>query len=436
MRAASCATPEWANRQFSRPWLAGGRPRRDWVGQWGIRQVPPRGPVTLPRYDRPVMASERVVIVGGGILGTMHAVEARRRGWEVTHLEADDGPRRASVRNFGLIWVSGRAGGSELDLALRAREQWEDLARAVPAIGFRPVGSVTVALSADELSLMAEAASRDDGPVRGFELLDGAGVRSVNPSIRGDVAGGLFCPLDAVVEPERVLGALRASLTQTDAYRWLPGLHAVDIESAPPSGSGGATVVDHRGGRHEGSLVLLCVGDRLSGLGGLVGAMVAAAPLQRCRLQMMETAPAPEHLTTALADGDTMRYYPAFDLPGRSRLRAPAAGGAEWGMQLLCVQRAGGGLTIGDTHVYDEPFDFAVDEAPYGELRARAEAILGWGLPPVVRRWSGVYSLTTDGTVYCSQRIGSDVMLVTGTAGRGMTLSPAIAERTWDEVLT
>ena len=58
-------------------------------------------------------------------------------------------------------------------------------------------------------------------------------------------------------------------------------------------------------------------------------------------------------------------------------------------MQLLLVQRANGELTIGDTHVYDEPFDFAVDERVYEELRARAEAILGWQLPPVVRRWAG-----------------------------------------------
>jgi glycine/D-amino acid oxidase-like deaminating enzyme len=130
-----------------------------------------------------------------------------------------------------------------------------------------------------------------------------------------------------------------------------------------------------------------------------------------------------------------MRYYPAFDLPGRARLPAPTAGTAAWGMQLLCVQRAGGGLTIGDTHVYEEPFDFAVDEAPYDHLRARAEDILGWRLPPVVRRWAGVYSLTTDGSVYCSERLDTDVMLVTGPAGRGMTLSPAIAERTFEEVL-
>ena len=47
-------------------------------------------------------------------------------------------------------------------------------------------------------------------------------------------------------------------------------------------------------------------------------------------------------------------------------------------MQLLCVQRLHGGLTIGDTHSYDEPFAFDVDEEPYDHLRARAEALGGW----------------------------------------------------------
>jgi FAD dependent oxidoreductase TIGR03364 len=381
------------------------------------------------------MPSEQVVIVGGGILGTMHALEACRRGWEVVHLEADAGPRRASVRNFGLIWVSGRAAGLELDLALRARGLWENLAHRVPGLGFRPDGSLTAALTADELSLMAEASSLPDAPSRGFELLDAEQVRTFNPSIRGEVAGGLYCRSDAVVEPRAVLGALRASLAGTDAYRWLPGRQVVDVESGGSPGSG-ATVVDHRGGRHHGSLVILCLGDRLSGLGGRVDTAVTAAPLRRCRLQMMETAPTSERLTTAVADGDSLRYYPAFDLPGRAALPALTPMGTEWGMQLLCVQRAGGGLTIGDTHRYEEPFDFALDEAPYEHLRFRAEAILGWKLPPVVRRWAGVYTLTTDGSLYCSEQVDANVLLVTGPAGRGMTLSPAIAEQTWDKVLT
>jgi glycine/D-amino acid oxidase-like deaminating enzyme len=190
--------------------------------------------------------------------------------------------------------------------------------------------------------------------------------------------------------------------------------------------------VDHLGGRHEGTVVVLCIGDRLSGLGGPVGATLAAAPLRRCRLQMLQTAPAEERLTTAVADADSTRYYPAFDLPGRAALPDPSPLTAEWGMQLLIAQRMGGGLTIGDTHVYDEPFDFAVEEHLYDALRHRAESVLGWSLPPVVRRWAGVYTAVTDDRIYYRAEPVSGVVVVTGPAGRGMTLSPAIAEETWE----
>jgi glycine/D-amino acid oxidase-like deaminating enzyme len=78
---------------------------------------------------------DRVVIIGGGVLGLMHAVAARRRGLEVVHLEREADARGASVRDFGLIWVGGRAAGPELALALRARTLWEELAAEVPGAG-------------------------------------------------------------------------------------------------------------------------------------------------------------------------------------------------------------------------------------------------------------------------------------------------------------
>ena len=109
-----------------------------------------------------------VVVVGGGVLGFMHALEARRRGHAVTHLEREPGSRGASVRNFGLIWVSGRAGGPELDLARRARARWAEIAAEVPGTGFRPNGSLTLARDDAELGLLKEAATRPDaGPDMG-----------------------------------------------------------------------------------------------------------------------------------------------------------------------------------------------------------------------------------------------------------------------------
>ena len=357
----------------------------------------------------------RVVIVGGGVVGTMHALMARRRGHEVVQLERDAGPRRASVRNFGLVWVSGRAAGAELELALRARTLWEELGAEVPGVGYRPGGSLTVALTAEELAVMEEASAALDAAARGMKLLDAAEVRGVNPAVRGEVAGALWCERDAVVEPGQVLGAVRAHLGASDGYRFAPGRAAVDI--------GPGKVGDHTGEVHRGDLVILCTGDAHERLAG--------APLRRCRLQMMQTEPFPERLTTSVADGDSLRYYPAFaPLPALESLPAPPDVVGRWRLQLLLVQRAGGGLTIGDTHAYDEPFDFAVEEEPYAHLTARAEAVLGQRLPPVVRRWAGVYSQSTDDRVAFRAELHDGVHVVTGLGGRGMTLSPAVAEET------
>jgi FAD dependent oxidoreductase TIGR03364 len=382
-----------------------------------------------------VMAdSGRVVIVGGGILGTMHAVMARRHGLAVTHLEREPEGRGASVRNFGLIWVSGRRAGAELSLALRARELWESIAADAPGTGFRPAGSLTVATSEAELAVMREAAELSDAKQREFELLDAAGVREVNPALRGEFLGGLWCRADAIAEPRLALPALRASLAHGGpGYEWRPGAEAVELAEHG--------VRDQSGQWHRGDLVVLCTGANFTGIAGphltATGALASApgaggAGLRRVRLQMLQTLPFPGRLTTSVADGDSLRYYPAFDVPSLASLPPQAEVAARNRAQLLLVQRLDGSLTIGDTHEYDEPFGFDVDEGAYDHLVARAAALLGGRLPRVQRRWAGVYSEVAGGaTIYHRSAVMPGVVLVTGPGGRGMTCSPAIAEETF-----
>ena len=168
-------------------------------------------------------SSDTVVIAGGGVLGTMHAVIARRRGFEVVQLEREPEARGASVRNFGLVWVSGRKAGPELSLALRARELWAELGARVPGLGFRAAGSLTLASGDAELALLKEAAARPDADRREFELLDPAGVRAANPALRGEFAGGLLCRADAIVEPREVLPGLRGHLAGDGYNGFLAG---------------------------------------------------------------------------------------------------------------------------------------------------------------------------------------------------------------------
>jgi len=257
----------------------------------------------------------------------------------------------------------------------------------------------------------------------------------INPALHGEFAGGLYCRLDGIVEPRQVLPALRGHLAG-DGYTWLPGREVTEV--APNA------VRDHTGAWHHCDLVLLCPGAAHTGVAGRYlargtrgargGRSPVASPVRRVRLQMMQTEPFAEPVTTALADGDSLRYYPAYDLPGRAQLPPQSGAAARARAQLLLVQRADGGLTIGDTHEYAEPFGFDLDEDAYDHLRARAEALLGAPIPRVRRRWAGVYSEVDPAAaahaLYHRSEVEPGVVLVTGPGGRGMTCSPAIAEET------
>jgi FAD dependent oxidoreductase TIGR03364 len=355
----------------------------------------------------------------------MHAWMARRAGWRVVLIDRHPEPRGATVRNFGLVWVSGRKPGVELTAALRARTLWEEIGNAAEQVGFRPDGSMTIVSTPEEIKVLEEVVTRNDSLARGFRLLDAAEARTTNPVLRGEFSAGLYCERDGVVEPREVLPALRAAMSRDSN-----GSRANDftfVGGALVTGIGSRFVTDAAGKRHECDVVIVCTGAASD---GPLAQLAAGAPLRRCRLQMMQTAPLGERLTTSLADGDSLRYYPAFETPAREGL-PPRSGVAErLRIQLLVSQRRGGELTIGDTHDYDEPFAFDLEEEAYRNLTGRVEAILGRPLPPVTRRWAGVYSQVTDGGICWRSESFEGVWYVTGPGGRGMTLAPAIAEET------
>lgn len=367
------------------------------------------------------MTSARAVVAGGGIIGTWHALELAEAGFAVDHLEAEAGPTGASVRNFGLVWVSGRRSGTELDVARRARRRWEEVGAAAPGIGFRPTTSLTVATDPSARTVMQAFARHPDAATRCISFLEPDDVRACNPAVQGDIEGALHCTEDAVVEPRLALGALRAHMETTygDRYRFHAGCRVV--------GTGPRALVDTTGVRWEADLVVLATGAAYD---HLPGAQALAARLRRVRLQMLQTAPFATKLTTSLADSDSLRYYPAYESAPLAQLGEQTPLAAAHHLQLLLVQRPDGGLTIGDTHAYGEPFDFALCEDPTLELLQRARRILGSELPPVRRRWEGVYAQCVDGDVCLREEIEPGVFLVTGPGGRGMTCAPAIAADT------
>jgi glycine/D-amino acid oxidase-like deaminating enzyme len=240
-------------------------------------------------------------------------------------------------------------------------------------------------------------------------------ARTLEPSL-AESAGALHSPHDAVVEPRAVLPALRALASASGRYSFFPGRTVVEVDNA--------AVCDHTGARTEGDVVVLCPGTATELLPSSAGMTVR-------NLQMLGLGPL--DLRVALAGPDSLRYYPVFDLPERAGLQPPDPAVERLGAQLLVAPRADGGLTVGDTHVDDEPGAFGADEDGDRYLLHEAQTALAPQLPPVERRWTGSYLLRREGGPLVE--LTSDGRLVVAAAGgMGMTAAPAFAARALDLV--
>ena len=366
---------------------------------------------------------QHVVVVGGGVFGTMHALFALARGATVVHLERDLVPSGATVRNFGLVWVSGRAPGRELQLALRSRELWEDIGEDVPGVGFRANGSITLIESEKELEVAERAMVRGDAKEREFELLTRDEILERNPALRGEFNSGIYCGRDAAVESRAALGALRTYMENSRRYEFLPGHELAGVADH--------VAIDHRGVHYGGDQVVLCLGATLNGFGA---ELFENDPLRKVRLYMAETEPLGDTLTTSVANGDSFRYYPGFAEFAKDILDVQPSPAADFAIQLLCQQRLHGGLTIGDTHEPEVPGLFETLDRPMDVIERAARLVIGPAMPRIERRWSGVYHQLVDPTpneIYFRKQVANGVSAVTGAGGRGMTLAPAIAEESF-----
>jgi FAD dependent oxidoreductase TIGR03364 len=366
------------------------------------------------------LTGSRVVVVGGGVFGTMHAYLALERGADVVHLERDLVPSGASVRNFGLVWVSGRAEGRETELAQRARDLWEAISLDVPDIKFRANGSFTLLATDHEVEVARRATARPGAAARGFNLMNREEVLMRNPVVRGHFIAGLHCERDAAVESRVALAALRHAMIATGRYAYSPGVELVALRDH--------AVVDHRGEVHGGDRVFLCLGAHLS---GFARELHESEPLRAVRLQMAETEPLADTLTTSIANGDSFRYYPQYRPDALELLPDQESTAAHYAVQLLMQQRCHGGLTIGDTHEGERPGVFDAPDRPMDTIVAAARGFIGPAMPRIERRWTGTYlqmDPARSDEVYLRRDVASGVSIVTGAGGRGMTLAPAIAE--------
>ena len=367
---------------------------------------------------------KKVLVIGGGIFGTMHAFFALKNGYEVVQCDKDLIAQSASIRNFGLIWVSGREAGPELELAIRSRELWEEIGAQVGNIGYRSNGSLTVAVTKAEWQIVNEAANMMDAGLRGFTSLTKSQVLELEPNLNGNYFGALQCSLDAAIEPNLLFSGLRSKLLENPNYKWINNFEVLELVEEV----NGVTAISSDGLEITADEIYICIGAYHK---GFLAPFLENAPIRRVRLQMGATEPLNFKINHSLADGDSFRYYPAFKDLSLSKLSEQSPIAKEKAMQLLAVQRFDGSFTIGDTHEYQEPFEHEIFEAPYEHLQNVLANILGRPAPRIQRRWEGIYSQITSYDIYFREEIFPGVHVVTAGGGRGNTLAPAIAEESF-----
>jgi glycine/D-amino acid oxidase-like deaminating enzyme len=150
-----------------------------------------------------------VVVIGGGIIGAACAYYLCTAGLQV-HLVERAFPASGTSRACdGLILAWDKTPGTALTLAQASAALWPELAETLD-LDFEYVRSGTILLAEGEADLAYAQARAEAMQAAGIraEVLDTSGLRSLEPNLARDLAGGAFFPDDAQVDPRRATLAL------------------------------------------------------------------------------------------------------------------------------------------------------------------------------------------------------------------------------------
>lgn len=363
-----------------------------------------------------------VAVVGAGVLGLAHAYHAAQRGCRVIVFERQPRAHGASIRNFGMIWPIGQPTGSRYDLALRSRNIWLNLLRAA-GLWHDPCGSLHLAYHEDEDQVLREFALEARAVGRSGKWLDGAEVVSRFPIVRKEgLRAGLWSDQEIVVDPRQVIAELPAWLERNFDVKFVWGTPIVGFD--PPR------LVAPKG-EWRATRLIVCTGVDYR---ELAPSSFTQSGLILCKLQMMRTAPCSDRirLGAMLAAGLTLGHYPAFaacpSLPAlKRRLESELPEYIRLGIHVMAVQNGRGEIVLGDSHEYGEEVD-PFDKPRIDELVLKyLKTFVQWPELEIASRWHGTY-VKHPTEPYLIAQPATDVWVVTGVGGAGMTMSMGLAE--------
>ncbi|MGV3603376.1 MAG: TIGR03364 family FAD-dependent oxidoreductase [Dyadobacter fermentans] len=356
------------------------------------------------------------IVIGAGIVGLATARALAIRGYQVTVIERSSKAVGASIRNFGMVWPIGQPEGKLYERALHAKSIWKEVLAGAKCWS-QEAGSLHMAYQEDELEVIRQFV--EVSAYRPVSCLDAAGTLAKSPAVNPDgLLGSLYSADEMIVDPREAIAAIPGYLQATFGVTFIWDT-AISQVAYPAVISGSKS--------WSADEIFVCSGQDFE---TLYPEQFSAAPLTKCKLQMMRLEAQPDdwRIGPALCGGLSFIHYHGFkaaaSLPGlKARYEREYAEYLKWGIHVMASQNGLGEITIGDSHEYALTFDPFDREFINTMILDYLGTFAQFKSPKVFQCWHGIYPKMTNGATELVMVPESGVTIINGLGGNGMTLS-------------
>lgn len=345
-----------------------------------------------------------VVVIGGGVVGTMAALQLAQAGAEVTLLERGALASGATSKSQGLVLPPDHAELVPLwqeSIAMYGR--LHDDGAEFCFDRDEPIGTLLLARHDGQLRGLSGA------PVAGH-MLDGDGVAEAEPALAEGMAGGLLIAEGRRTDP----GALAASAAEAAAKAGADIRTHVEVKLLGK----GAVVTD--AGRIAAGQVLVAAGAWTRRLMNALGADIPIRPVRGWLALLAPGPPILRHAIHEAAYEPTPDPRPAYPVSlERLALGTLARDGADAAHALGIHQNADGSVLVGASR------SAALHEGPESTDALRQNALHACELIPalagreVTATWTGLRPFSEDGLPYIG-RLDEHTVVCAGHGSEGI----------------